>query len=295
MSIRSMTGFGRANSENKNYNIDVEISSLNKKNLDIRVGILKEYMSFENKIIELVKSQVTRGAISLQINISPNGDNSTSVVEINHTLAKDIVAKFKMLGEDLKISNDLGVSSLINIPGIISIKQNSDKCSDEMWILLEKTILEAFKNLIKMRKKEGENLKTNLENILIQTDEIKKRVYLLAPKAIEEYKLKFLDRLSKIKEDVQIDEEKIQQEIALFADKADITEELTRLESHLKQMDQYLQKSEPVGRPMDFLCQEILREINTIGSKANNLEITKNVLAQKAILESFREQIQNVE
>jgi len=295
MSIKSMTGFGRANAEIENYNIAVEISSVNKKNLDIRIGLSKEYLSFENKIIDLVKKQVTRGSLSLQINISPTGNCNTSTVEINQTLAKNIVTKFKILGQELQISNDIGTSSLITIPGIMSITQNNEKCFDELWELLEKVLQEAFLNLIEMRSKEGENLKANLEDMLSQADEIKKKIDILAPKAIEEYKLNFLDRLSKIEENVKIDEERIQQEIALFADKADITEELTRLDSHLKQMNQYMQTNTPVGRPMDFLCQEILREINTIGSKANNLEITKNVLAEKAILESFREQVQNVE
>jgi len=295
MSFKSMTGFGSAKSETEKYNIAVEISSVNKKNLDIRIGLSKEYLSFENKIIDLAKKQVDRGSLSLQINIAPGGDCNTSAVEINHTLAKDIVAKFQLLGEELQISNDIGISSLITIPGIISITQNNEKCFDELWELLEKVLLEAFRNLIEMRAKEGENLKTDLKDMLMQAGDIKKKIDILAPKSIEEYKLKFLDRLSKIEEDVQVDEERIQQEIALFADKADITEELTRLDSHLNQMNQYLQENTPVGRPMDFLCQEILREINTIGSKANNLEITKQVLNAKALLESFREQVQNVE
>ncbi len=295
MSIKSMTGFGSAKSETENYNIFVEISSVNKKNLDIRIGLSKEYLLFENKIIELVKTQIARGAISLQINIVPGKECDTGTVEINHNLASDIVTKFKELSDELQISNDIGTSSLLNIPGIISITQNSEKCFDELWELLEKVLLESFKNLIEMRTKEGENLKADLEDMLTQADEIKKKINILAPKAIKDYKIKFLERLSKITEDIQVDEDRIQQEIALFADKADITEELTRLDSHLKQMKQYLQSNTPVGRPMDFLCQEILREINTIGSKANNLEITKNVLDEKAILESFREQIQNVE
>jgi uncharacterized protein (TIGR00255 family) len=295
MSIKSMTGFGSAKSETENYNIFVEISSVNKKNLDIKIGLSKEYLLFENKIIELVKTQIARGAVSLQINIVPGKKCDTGSVEINHNLAKDIVTKFKELSDELQISNDIGTSSLLNIPGVMSITQNSEKCFDELWGLLEKNLLKSFRNLIEMRTKEGENLKADLEGMLTQADEIKKKIDMLAPKAIEEYKLKFLERLAKIEEDIQVDEDRIQQEIALFADKADITEELTRLDSHLKQMKQYLQSNIPVGRPMDFLCQEILREINTIGSKANNLEITKNVLDEKAILESFREQIQNVE
>jgi uncharacterized protein (TIGR00255 family) len=295
MTIKSMTGFGQAGSETKDYNIAVEISSVNKKNLDIRMGLSKEYLAFENKIIDLVKQQISRGSISLQINISSAGESSTSAININQALAKNIVSKFQTIAEDLKISNDIGTASLILIPGIMSATKNNEKNFDELWDVLEKTILVAFKNLIDMRTQEGANLKTKLDDLLLQAIDIKNKIDVLAPKAIKDYKLKFLERLNKIREDVKIDEERIQQEIAMFADKADIEEELTRLDSHFQQMQQYLLTAKPVGRPMDFLCQEILREINTIGSKANNLEITRQVLNAKALLESFREQIQNVE
>lgn len=290
-----MTGFGQATSETKDYNISVEISSVNKKQLDIRIGLAKEYLSLENKVIELVKTQVTRGTVALQINVSTVGDSKKTNIQIDKKMAKDIFNKFEAVSQELNIKNDIGTACLIPIPGIVTATSSDDISFDDLWEALRKTIMQAFEKLIIMRTQEGQNLSIKLNDLLSQTQNIKSHIDALAPKAVDEYKTKFLERLDKIRENVQIDEERIQQEIAIFADKADIEEELTRLDSHFNQMKNYLDSNKPVGRPMDFLCQEILREINTIGSKANNLEITKQVLQGKALLESFREQIQNVE
>ncbi|MDA3799434.1 MAG: YicC family protein [Kiritimatiellae bacterium] len=295
MPIKSMTGFGQATSETEDYNISVEISSVNKKQLDIRTGMAKEYISLENKVIELVKTQVTRGTVALLINISPVNDHKNTNVQVDKKMAKDIFNKFEEVSKELNIKNDIGTACLISVPGIVTATSSDDISFDDLWEALKETIIKAFEKLIIMRTQEGQNLSTKLNDLLSQTQNIKSHLDALAPKAVEEYKTKFLERLDKIRENVQIDDERIQQEIALFADKIDIEEELTRLDSHFNQMKQYLDSNQPVGRPMDFLCQEILREINTIGSKANNLEITKQVLEGKALLESFREQIQNVE
>ncbi len=290
--LRSMTGFGHSEITENDITITVEIKTVNHRYSDIFLRIPKQLSSFEERIRSLINGKIQRGKVDVYINYDNKSADGLDVV-LDESLAKAYYIALKKIADNLGVRDDISATTIARFPDILKIeKQENDEYIGE---LLEKAVSNAIEELIDMRTKEGERLKesllTNINAIERFTLEIEKK----APVVVKEYKEKLESRLSDLIDMQIVDPARIATEVALFADKCSIDEELVRLKSHAIQMRNMLIGGSPVGKKADFLIQEMNREVNTIGSKANDLEITKNVVELKSEIEKLREQIQNIE
>jgi uncharacterized protein (TIGR00255 family) len=252
----------------------------------------KQLSVYEEKVRSLINSRIQRGKIDIYINYD-NKSPQVQEVLLDEKLAKAYFDVLKKLTEELDLRDDISATSLARFPDILKVeKQENDESTG---VILEKAVNLAIDELIKMRTREGEKLKDsfmcNLSTIEAYTEKIRGK----APLVVKEYKEKLENRLSELIDLSRLDPARIAAEVALFADKCSIDEELVRLNSHVMQMRDMIENGSPVGKKADFLIQEMNREINTIGSKASDLEITRNVVELKSEVEKLREQIQNIE
>lgn len=290
----SMTGFGRAvTSEDNRFNFTVEIKSVNHRYLDLNIKMPRNLLSLENKIREAVKEKINRG--KLDIFITQNLYEKDDVeVSFNEALGDSYFKSLEKIRERYKVNDDISVSLIARFPEVITLEKREVE-SEEIWKVLRKPLNEAIDVLLKMRSDEGEKLS---QDIISKCDIIKRFVddiEVRAPLVIDDYKNKLNSRLKELIENSSIDEGRIAAEVAIFADKASIDEEIVRLNSHIIQLKENLKKEEPVGRKLDFIVQEMNREANTISSKANDLEIVNLSINIKNYIEKIREQIQNIE
>ncbi len=290
--IKSMTGFGRGNYENDGRIYSIEIKSVNHKYTDINVRIPRFLNSMEDKIRKKISSAISRGKVDVFVNFE-NYSNKGTKIRINKDLAKEYISELKKLSEETGVRFDISVIDVSKLPEILKIEDIDD---DELIAReLMQALDEAIENFIKMREIEGEKL----------VQDIEKRIYLIQEKVneitdfsgniVEEYMKKLEIRVNELLKPGTVDENRLMQEIVIFSDKSSIEEELTRLRSHISQFLTLIKKESPIGKKLDFLIQEMNREINTIGSKANCLEITNRVIEIKTEIENIREQIQNIE
>jgi uncharacterized protein (TIGR00255 family) len=285
-----MTGYGRGSNE---YFI-IEIQAVNHKFCEIKISAPYFMIFMENKIKEYVKEKISRGRLYIPINCR-NVEASFNKFQIDEELAKAYLNSFRKLCKSLRLKDDLKLSHIIGINGIVNKNFIVDQ-KDKLWYWLKEPLDKALKELISTRILEGKKIeiefKTRLKSIKELVTEIEKR----APQVVLEYKEKLQNRLEFLEIDKEsFDEARIYQEIAIFADRCDITEELLRLKSHIQQFEDTISLNSPVGRQLDFLTQELNREINTIGAKTGDIKIIQLVLNAKSQLEKIREQIQNVE
>lgn len=293
MAIKSMTGFGEGVASAAGIRVTVELSSVNRKQLDINIGLPRNLVTLDAQLQNLVRSEVTRGRISGIVRVDAT-DEFSGTVTVDEGLAAKYIEALRKTAERLKLKDDLGAESIARIPGIVAVDQaNLD--AGHVSSVLEKAARGAMQGLARMRLAEGKELEADLRERLGMLDQMVKQIAKLAPGVASGYREKLHQRLKDAGLEDLANDERVLKEIALFADRCDISEELVRLASHLKQFRQLLRSPEPVGRTLDFLCQEIFREINTAGSKANELEITRLVVAFKTELERIREQVQNIE
>lgn len=287
-----MTGFGRGNYENDGRIYSIEIKSVNHKYTDINVRIPRFLNSMEDKIRKKISSAISRGKVDVFVNFE-NYSNKGTKIRINKDLAKEYISELKKLSEETGVRFDISVIDVSKLPEILKIEDIDD---DELIAReLMQALDEAIENFIKMREIEGEKL----------VQDIEKRIYLIQEKVneitdfsgniVEEYMKKLEIRVNELLKPGTVDENRLMQEIVIFSDKSSIEEELTRLRSHISQFLTLIKKESPIGKKLDFLIQEMNREINTIGSKANCLEITNRVIEIKTEIENIREQIQNIE
>jgi len=288
--LKSMTGYGRGSNE---Y-FTVEIQSVNHKFCDIKISS-PYFMGFlENKIKEYIKTKVARGKLYIPIT-SKNIEAYFDKFQIDEELAKTYLEAFRKVGKSLGLKDDLKLSHIIGINGIISKNFIIDQ-KDKLWEWLKEPLSKAVEELISTRIVEGRKIeaefRTRIKDIKELVIDIEKRT----PQVLAEYKEKLKNKLDALGINKEVfDEARIYQEIAIFVDKSDITEELLRLKSHIQQFEDTLDLDKPVGRQLEFLVQELYREINTIGSKTGDIKIIQLVLNVKGELEKVREQIQNVE
>lgn len=290
--MKSMTGYGRA----INGPFTVEIQSVNHKFCEISVKTPGCILPMENKIREFVKERVNRGKLYVLVNYEKTLA-ATGCARLNYDSAKMMLEALQELGRNLGIKDDLTLSSFISFDKSIWRQEESISLDMEtLWTGLEVCLLEAINGVLSMRAIEGEKTKIEITERITLIKEYMVEIEKNAPTVSLEYAGALKKRLKALlgKEKI-IDDARLAQEIAIYADKCDITEEIVRTKSHLEQFLSIIDKPEPVGRPLDFLIQELNREINTIGSKANNLSIVRAVLQIKNELEKIREQIQNVE
>ncbi|MED5373607.1 MAG: YicC/YloC family endoribonuclease [Myxococcota bacterium] len=290
--MQSMTGYGRGEAAAGGVSIVVEMKSVNNRFLDLQLRTPREYMAFENRIKGLLKGRFGRGRVDVFVRRVVGG-NGVGVVIDKH-LARSYHSSLLELGEALPgVVNDLSISRIASMPGVMStVEQEVDVAGE--WPVVETAVTAAAEHLLEMRKREGQALYDALTEMVVDLDDHRQKVELEADGLNARLRLRLMDRISRLVSD-RVDTERLTQEAALLADKADVTEELQRLSSHVKQFRLAMERREPIGRRLDFLAQEMNREINTIGSKAAEHSVSSLVVEMKSTLERVREQIANVE
>lgn len=288
-----MTGFGKSQVDQNSYSVTCEVRGVNHRYFDPHIRISRRYMFLEDRIKEEIKKSVTRGRIEMTINIEKTRDSARNI-KVDNDLAIAYHRYLKELAEKLNISPDLKVIDIFRLPEVFSVSDDDDDL-ELIWSILGEAIRQAMTSLLDMRSKEGINLAEDIleRNRLILTMVNQLDEY--APQVASDYKDKLRNRIAELIGQEQVDEQRIIQEAAIFADKASITEEIVRLKSHIKHFEEFINDGEAIGRKCDFLIQEMFREINTVASKNNHLDMSRIVVDVKAELEKIREQIQNIE
>ncbi|KKI92553.1 hypothetical protein WQ54_07995 [Bacillus sp. SA1-12] len=290
--VVSMTGFGRSSKEIDSCLVTVEIKSVNHRFLDISLKMPKQFMSMEDKIKKLISKSVNRGRVEVYINFEGESLAHRSI-QIDWALLTQYKQSLQQLKERFSLNDEITLSQILSLGEGIDVREEAT-ISEKIESVLLQTVEEAVKQLSDMRQIEGEQLAFDVKKRLAAMREIAANIDKLGPKVVDQYR----ERIEKrVKEFVagKIDENRILTEVALFADKADISEEITRIHSHIHQFHESLQEEGPIGRKLDFLVQELNREANTIGSKANDGKIAKDVVELKSIIEKIKEQVQNIE
>ncbi len=291
--IKSMTGFGRAVKEIDGYVITVEIKSVNHRYFEFSSRIPRQYGFIEDKLKSYVSSKVSRGKVDCFVSIEALNTEAAEVV-VNNTLASAYVKALKELEDNYELKGDYGASTISRFPDVLVVKK-AEEDEDKLWSYVKDVCSEAIDKFIDMRLIEGAKMHDDIfgrgQFILENVSFIEER----SPETVKEYNDKLIERVHELIGDVSLDKARIIQEVAIYADKVAVAEETVRLRSHIDQLNTFLEADEPIGRKMDFLVQEINRETNTIGSKANDVEIARKVVDIKAEVEKIREQIQNIE
>ncbi|MDD6658593.1 MAG: YicC family protein [Eubacteriales bacterium] len=291
--VKSMTGFGRACKEVDGYVITVELKSVNHRYFDFSSRCPRQYGFIDDKIKSFVNSKVARGKIDCYVGIEALNTESADVV-VNNTLASAYVKVLKEISTNYDLKEDFGASTVARFPDVLIVKK-ADEDEEKIWKLVKTVAEEAIDKFTQMRCVEGKKMYDDVYSrsqfILDTVSFIEER----SPQTVKEYNDKLVERVHELLGDVTLDESRILQEVAIYADKVAVAEETVRLRSHIAQLREFISSDEPVGRKLDFLVQEINRETNTIGSKCNDVEIAKKVVEVKAEIEKIREQIQNIE
>lgn len=291
--VRSMTGFGRAKKEIDSLDITVEIKSVNHRYFEFSARLPRSYNFLEEKLKSFLSEYISRGKVEISVMIEDNSQNAT-VVEIDRDYANAYITALKQLSKEFKIKNDIGASSFVGNNDLFKVRR---KAADDQTV--QNAVLtvakEALDNFIEMRSIEGERL---LNDVKSRTAYILKKVEFIeerSPETVKLYKERIEQKIKELLNDTATDEQRILTEVAIFADKVAVAEETVRLRSHIKQFEDLLSDTNPVGRKLDFIVQEMNRETNTIGSKAQDIEIAHTVVDIKSEIEKIREQIQNME
>lgn len=293
--MNSMTGYGFSEHRcNSGVTFSVEVFSVNKKNLELRVSLPKEALQLEPFVRQIATKRLSRGFITIRINIKAEESFLRDSVKINEALAHVYLKKIRNLQERHDIPGDIGITDIIRLPGVINDElESSEFMKNEEDLSV--SVNAALGKLIEMRKREGESLKKDIENRISFLETLVAKVKPMAEKIPELQKEQLLKRLNESGLQIDSGDERLLRELVIFSDKSDVTEEITRLKSHFKQFREFMSKSEPCGRSLDFLTQELQREITTVGNKALQSEITPLIVEFKTELEKIREQIQNIE
>ena len=289
----SMTGYGRAQAQFETIDITVEIKAVNHRYFELTVKVPKAYGFLEEKISAALKKRVSRGKIEVYVSAVNLGESDT-LIELNREYADAYISALKELCGEYGLDNDLSTMKVAQNPEVFRVTKkqiDEDLISGQVLSVLET----ATDNFIAMRAKEGERL---CEDVLSRIETIRNYVSFIeekSPETVRAYRERLEQKIKELIGDVNVDEQRILSETAIFADKIAVAEETVRLRSHLKQVEELLSKDEPIGRKLDFLVQEMNREANTTGSKSQDIEITNAVVDIKAEIEKIREQIQNLE
>ncbi len=287
-----MTGYGVGKIKRGDQECLVEIKTLNNKYCDIMIKNSMQSLEIEQKIEKLIKEKIFRGKVNILIKVESDNPGEEKVI-LNESLFNSYCEALKILKERYKFKDEININSIIKFKDIFQVVKEEE--TGKIWPLIEEAVNKALDSLLEMREREGKilinDIKKRIKKIIKLMDKIEKYSKL----SLENYKGNFLSKLKKLTNGLNVDEGRIELEAAIFAEKSDITEEVIRTKSHLIQFNDLLNSKESAGRKMDFLIQEINREINTIGSKSNDLKITSLVILAKSELEKIREQARNIE
>lgn len=290
-----MTGYGRGECARDGFKVTVELSSVNRKQSEISVVLPRELEVLEAQIRDVVNRSISRGRLTARVSMHAAEGRVACHVRLNTSLAKAYVRELRHLAKDLNLTGPITLDLVARVPGILQTDEELAEAED-FWPAVEKALHKALAALLRMREREGAHLARDLAARIGIMRKSAAHVLKHSPTVQQRYREQLIQRIKNA--DVEApgaDDERLMKEIIYFADRSDISEELTRLQSHFQQFDDCLSSGEPVGRTLDFLAQEMNREINTIGSKANDSLISRAVVTLKTELEKFREQAQNVE
>ena len=293
MSVMSLTGFGRGEAANETITVTVELGTVNRKQFDCAVALPRECLALEPALQNLIHARITRGYVKGQVLLTPVTASLAATLNLNGV--REQVDAIRTVATELGLPHTLTASDLLTFPEILKPRLVPED-PQTIWPLIEQAVNLALTRLLAMRRLEGTNLTADIRKRLDALRAIVDEIRALAPQVPVLHKEQLEKRLNDLlAPSAVIDPETLAKEIALFADRCDISEELTRLDSHFTHSVKLLTEGGACGRPLDFLCQEFFREINTIGSKANHAGIARHVIAFKAGLEAIREQVQNLE
>jgi uncharacterized protein (TIGR00255 family) len=294
MSVRSMTGYGRASLQQGGLRVEVEISSVNRKQLDIALSLPRALNRLEARIHEEIARVLSRGRISVDISVRRSGAQAHDRVRLNEGLARAYVTALRPAGRRLGLADDLRLSHLLALPGLLHVEA-AEEDAERVWPPLQQALQRALGKLDQMRRREGAALARDLNARLGLMERITREIMTLSPGAVSRYRDALKQRIAGLQREVAVSDERLERELILYADRSDITEETTRIRSHLQQARALLRASEPAGKALDFLAQELYREINTVGSKAADAGIGQRVVVFKTELDRLREQVQNLQ
>ena len=288
-----MTGYGRGQSVHDGAKFTVELNSVNRKQSDVVVNLPRELAELEPRVRDAINAEVTRGRLNVVIAFHA-GACAPQDLALDRGLAKSYLAAMRDLQKELAVGGEITIETILRAPGVLRTPE--EQTTPEIaWPHVEIALRNALAELMKMRVAEGRNLARDLEKRIHFVQDAVKKVREIVPGVVKRFRQTLQERIHRAGVDLPIDDERLVKEVVVFADKSDITEELTRLDSHFEQFATHLKKDEAVGRTLEFMCQEIARVFNTMGSKANDIEISQLVVACKAEMEKVREQIQNIE
>jgi uncharacterized protein (TIGR00255 family) len=291
--MKSMTGFGRGEVSTPEFRLSVEITSVNRKQADIVINLPRDWHALELEARKLVAGQVSRGRVHLQVHLEWTRGTTTQL-QYDEVLAAQYIQAIKSLAEANGLIGDLSPRDLLRAPGVFSTGETKNS-PEEIWPHLEQAIRVGMETFQQSREREGAHLLADLQQRLQTIRQLSDQIASLSPDVVRLHRDLLRKRLEEAGLNVALEDERLLKEIAIYADKCDITEEVTRLQGHLDEFHRLLQSSEPQGRAMDFLTQELNRELNTMGSKGNSTAIAHLVVAGKTEVERIREQVQNVE
>jgi uncharacterized protein (TIGR00255 family) len=286
-----MTGYGRGTATFDGRQIAVELSSVNRKQAEISLSMPRQLLELEPRVRDEINAHISRGRLTVAVGLHTKGKGPSA---INLEAAKAYRGELEIVRKSLKLDGGITLDQVLRGPGVLDSEATEIE-TETAWPALQKALKAALEQFVKMRKKEGEALAADLRKRTLSIQKHVKTISVLAPKVMEHHRGLLLERAAKAGLEIEASDERLLKEIVFFADRSDISEELTRLRSHLDQFFGHLAKDEPVGRTLDFLLQELFRETNTIGNKANFLAISQIVVGMKTELEKLREQVQNIE
>ncbi|HUA38955.1 MAG TPA: YicC/YloC family endoribonuclease [Candidatus Sulfopaludibacter sp.] len=293
--MKSMTGYGRGGCAQNGFKITVELSAVNRRQSEISLNLPRELEMLEAPMRDVINAKIARGRVMARVSVHAGGDKLSARMHINLPLARAYTTELNRLARQLKLAGQVTLDQLIRAPGVLQTDEELVE-AEKIWPVLEKALKPALAALVQMREREGEHLTQDLAARIAIMRKAVEKIQKQAPRTVENYRQQLVERIKSAGlESPAPDDERLLKEIVLFADRSDISEELTRLQSHFQQFEDCRKSKEPVGRTLDFLAQEMNREVNTIGSKANDAAISREVVTLKAELEKFREQAQNVE
>ena len=289
-----MTGFSRYENQNEDLTCKVEIRSVNSRFIDVNTRLPKSLAPLELPLKKMVKSKCARGSFDITIAIEKNGDPEAShEVTPNLPLATKYLNAFKNIQEGLGLKGEIDINTILSQRDVV--KPELKKVDDSSEEIVMQTVDKTLTNLVKMREDEGENLEKGILNQISSIEALGKSISTKQSITVQQFQAKLKEKIQTLTTGIEIDPARIAQESALLADRCDVTEELVRLESHLDQFNKLITSHEPQGRKLEFLTQEVNREVNTIGSKTIDLEVSKAVIEMKSCLEKIREQLANIE
>jgi uncharacterized protein (TIGR00255 family) len=288
-----MTGYGRGESERGGAKVSVEVNSVNRRQSDIVINLPRELSALEPRVRLAVSERVARGRTNVAVACEPNAQTTRNLA-LDRGLARSYHEAMRALQAELAVSGEITIGMILQAPGVMRLAEDGI-APHEVWPALEEALGRALDELVKMRTREGKHLAKDLIHRLKVVRQSLKEVRKLHPAVAENYRATLRERIEKAGLELAPNDERLLKEVAFYADRSDVSEELTRLESHLAQFAHHLRKEEPVGRTLEFITQEISRELNTLGAKAGDPEISQHVVACKSEVEKIREQIQNLE